>query len=96
MEDAYLEYLAWKSAQCYVAGMGREFGREWIHVYVRLSPFAVHLKLYQHCQLAIPQYKMRSLKKCKNIHINTAVSLETWSMAVEGLLRLGDSLNRGI
>ena len=29
-----------------------EYGRfrgEWIHVYVRLSPFAVHLKLSQHC-----------------------------------------------
>ena len=22
-----------------------EFGREWIHVYVRLSPFTLHLKL---------------------------------------------------
>ena len=34
------------SAQCYVAAwMGGEFGREWTHVYVRLSPFAVHLKL---------------------------------------------------
>ena len=36
----------WNSAQCYVAAwMGGEFGVEWIHVYVRLSPFAVHLKL---------------------------------------------------
>ena len=25
------------------------FGGEWIHVYVWLSPFAVHLKLSQHC-----------------------------------------------
>ena len=82
---------------CYVAAWrGGESGGEQTRVYVWLSPFTVHLKLYQHCQLAIPQYKMRSLKKCKNIHINTAVSLETWSMAVEGLLRLGDSLNRGI
>ena len=24
---------------------------EWIHVYVRLSPFFVHLKLSQHCLL---------------------------------------------
>ena len=37
-------------AQCYVAAwMGREFGGEWIYVYVRLSPLAVHLKLAQHC-----------------------------------------------
>ena len=37
------------SAQWYVAAwMGGEFGGEWIHVYVWLSPFAVHLKLSQH------------------------------------------------
>ena len=41
---------AGNSAQCYVAAwMGGEFGGEWIHVYVWLSPFAVHLKLSQHC-----------------------------------------------
>ena len=34
------------SAQCYVAAwVGGESGGEWIHVYVWLSPFAVHLKL---------------------------------------------------
>ena len=39
-------YGTWNSAQCYVAAwMGGEFGGEWIHVYVCLSPFAVHLKL---------------------------------------------------
>ena len=33
------------SAQRYVAAwMGGEFGGEWIHVYVWLNPFAVHLK----------------------------------------------------
>ena len=38
------------SVQCYVAAwMGGEFGGEWIHVYVWLSPFAVYLKLSQHC-----------------------------------------------
>ena len=43
-------YSAWNSAQCHVAAwMGVGFGGEWIHVYVRLSPFAVHLKLSQHC-----------------------------------------------
>ena len=31
--------------------MGGEFGGEWIHVCVWLSPFAVHLKLSQHCLL---------------------------------------------
>ena len=37
---------------------GGAFGREWVHVHVWLSPFAVHLKPSQRCQLAIPQYKM--------------------------------------
>ena len=38
------------SAQSYVAAwMGDAFGGEWIHVYVLLSPLAVHLKLSQHC-----------------------------------------------
>ena len=35
-------------AQCYTAAwMGGKFGEEWIHIYVRLSPLAVHLKLSQ-------------------------------------------------
>ena len=59
--DLYtLDYLKWiankdllystrNSAQCYVAAwMGREFGGEWIHVSLRLSPFVVHLEL-SHC-----------------------------------------------
>ena len=34
------------SAQCYIeAWMRGEFGRECIHVYVWLSPFAIQLKL---------------------------------------------------
>ena len=41
-----LLYGTGNSAQSYVATwMGREFGRESIHVNVWLSPFAVHLKL---------------------------------------------------
>ena len=46
-----LLYNTCNSAWCYVAAwMGGEFGREWIHVYVYcLRPFALHLKLSQHC-----------------------------------------------
>ena len=56
-----LLYSTGNSAQCYVADwMGGEFGGEWIHVYVWLSPFAVHLKLSQHCKSAILQYKIKS------------------------------------
>ena len=41
-----LLYSTGNSAQCYVAAwMGGESGEEWIHVYVWLSPFTVHLKL---------------------------------------------------
>ena len=55
--DMYtLLYLKWVtnkgllSTQSYVAAwMGGEFREKWIHVYIWLSPFAVHLKLSQHC-----------------------------------------------
>ena len=37
------------SAQCYMAaGVGAEFGGEWVHVYVWLCPFAAQPKL-SHC-----------------------------------------------
>ena len=36
-----------------------------MYVYVCLSPLAVHLKLSQHHQSAIPKYKIKSLKKKK-------------------------------
>ena len=50
--DKDLLNSTWNSAQCSVmAWMGRDFGGEWIHVYVWLGPFAVHLKLSQHCLL---------------------------------------------
>ena len=42
-----LLYRTWNSAQCYMAAwMEGEFGGEWIHVYVWLSPFAVHLNYH--------------------------------------------------
>ena len=44
-----LVHSTWNSAQCYVAAwLGREFGGDWIHVYVWLSSFTVHQKLSQH------------------------------------------------
>ena len=36
---------------------------EQIHVYMQPSPFAIHLKLSQHCQLAILQYEIKSFFK---------------------------------
>ena len=45
-----LLYSTGNSAQCYVAAwMGEGFEGEWKHIYVWLSPFAIHLKLLQHC-----------------------------------------------
>ena len=45
-----LLYSTGNAAQCYVAAwIGQGFGGEWIHVYVWLSLFTVHLKLAQHC-----------------------------------------------
>ena len=56
-----LIYLKWKtnkdllyskgnSAQYYMpVWMGGEFGGVWIHVYIWLSSFTVHVKLSQHC-----------------------------------------------
>ena len=61
-----LLYSTENSSQCYgAAWMGGEFGGEWIHIYVWLSPFSVHLRLSQHCSLAILQYKIKSLGKMK-------------------------------
>ena len=45
-----LLYSTGNSAQCYLAAwMGGEFGGEWIHAYVWLNLFTVHLKLSQYC-----------------------------------------------
>jgi len=44
-----LLYGTWNSAQCYVAAWMRQgIEGKWIHVYVWLNPFTVHLKLSQH------------------------------------------------
>ena len=44
---------------CYVAIlMVGEFGEEYIHVYIWMSPFTFHLKLSQYCKSAIPKQKI--------------------------------------
>ena len=48
--NRHLLYSTGNSAQCHMAAwMAGEFGGEWIHVYVWLSVFSVHLKPSQHC-----------------------------------------------
>ena len=66
-----LLYSIWNSAQCYVAAWmeGGFGGRMEMCVCVWMSPFAVHLKLSQHCELAICQYKMFLVLK-KRIKLN--------------------------
>ena len=44
--------------------MGKELEQEEIHVYVWLNPFALHLKLTQHCKSTIHPYKIKSFLKC--------------------------------
>ena len=41
--------------------MRGKFGGEWIHVYVCLSPFAVHLKYHSIVKLTILQYKIKHI-----------------------------------
>ena len=54
----------------YVAAWkGGEFGGEGIHVNVRLSPFAVPLKLSQHCSSALLQYKIKCFLKIKMLFL---------------------------
>ena len=50
---------------------GRVLGGEWIHVYVRLNPFSIQLKLSQHCLLIsyipVQNKKLKCKKKKKKI-----------------------------
>ena len=46
-------------------------GENGLHVYVWVSPFAFHLKLSRHCWLAIPQYKIKVIKR-NSIHEDLA------------------------
>ena len=52
--------------------MGEGSGKEGAHVYAWLSSFAAHLKLPQHCQLVILQYKMQN-RKCEVWKTNSDV-----------------------
>ena len=71
-----LQYSTGNSAQCYVAAwMGEKFGEQ-IHVYVWLSPFAVHLKLLIGCT----SIQIKSFKKEKKINCRAFLGRgERWS-----------------
>ena len=56
--DKALLYSSWNSAQCYIAAWTSLRENGCVCVYnVWLSYPAVHLKLSQRCELAVPQYK---------------------------------------
>ena len=49
--------------------MGKEFDK--VHIYLYLNHLAVHLKLIQHCQLNILQYKIKIIKDVRDTHTHT-------------------------
>ena len=59
-------YSTWSSVQCCVwPGWDGVWG-EWLHVYMWLGPFAVHLRVSQHCSLIhYTSVQNRRLKKTK-------------------------------
>ena len=77
MDVCTLLYLEWitnknllcstgNTAQCHMAAwIGGELGGEWLHVYVWLSPFAVHLKLPQTITTLLIGYTTIQNKKLK-------------------------------
>ena len=69
--------------------MGDEFGGEWIHVYIGLSPFAVHLKLSQHCQLAIFHFKISSVQSLSHAQL----FVTPWTAARQASLSITNSQN---
>ena len=61
------------------AWMGGELGGEWKRVCVWLSLFTAPLNLSQRCLLVIPQYKIKSFKKCY-FNLKTAINKVQYSM----------------
>ena len=59
-----LLYSTWNSVQGYVvAWMGGKVGADWIHACGWLSPFAMDLKLSQHCNQLYSDIKLKVKKK---------------------------------
>ena len=63
MEMYILLYFKWMTHRVLLWGAGNLLSAGWIHVCARPSPSAAHVKLSQHSQSAILQYKIRFLKK---------------------------------
>ena len=78
-----LVYSTGSVAQCHVAAwMGGESGRQWIPVYVWLSPFTVDLKLSQHCYWAM-RSRVLSRFSCVRLFVTP------WTVAHQAPLSMG-------
>ena len=58
--------------------MGKEFDK--VHIYLYLNHLAVHLKLIQHCQLNILQYKIKIIKDVRDTHTHTHTHTHTYTL----------------
>ena len=82
-----LLYSTRNSAQCSAAAwMGKGLGGEWIHVYVWLSPFAIHLNYHSIVNRLYPNTKKKLEKEeFTNLQcelLNFSASLETGTLPV--------------
>ena len=71
-----IHFPTWNSVQCYLAaGMGEESRGEWIHVYVWLNPFVLHLKLSHRLLTGYTpmQNKKSKKKERKNLLFSTGI-----------------------
>ena len=76
-------YSIWNSVQCYMAPwMGGVFGGERIHVYVWLSPFAVHLKVTHWLLTGCTPIQVSLPWTTENIHVALCSALGGHSSAV--------------
>ena len=59
-EPGGLQSMGHKESDTIETTWHEQYRGERIHMFVWLGPFAVHLKVSQHCEKAIPQYKIKS------------------------------------
>ena len=72
---------------------GREFGGEWIHVYVWLSPFPVHLQVSQHWLLIRYTPTQNKVLKKKIASPQTFLELPVISRVLQSLSLKGAQQN---
>ena len=83
------------STLCGSLDWGGEFWGGWIHVYMWLNPFIVHLKLSQHCKSSIPQYKISFIFLNYDGQPNARLTDGFGELIIDGLCSLGKWQGRG-